>query len=84
MLVSQTPGGLHERFFAEIGELATDEPRRPGFPGPQDMRKIAAIAAEYGIEMPAPPGGEVELEASSQPPSDAREGRDEKENESAR
>ena len=84
MLVSQTPGGLHERFFEEIGEPATDEPRRPGFAGPQDMRKMAAIAAEYGIEMPAPPGGEVELGASSRPPSKPREGRDEKENESAR
>ena len=84
MLVSQTPGGLHERFLAEIGEPATDEPRRPGFAGSQDMRKMAAIAAEYGIEMPAPPGGEVEPGASLRPPSKAREGRDEKENKSAR
>ena len=84
MMVSQTPGGLHERFFEEIGVPATDEPRRPGFAGLQDMRKIVAIAAEYGIEMPAPPGGEGEMRASSRPPSKPREGRDEKENESAR
>jgi quercetin dioxygenase-like cupin family protein len=83
MLVSQTPGGLHERFFEDVGEPATDESRRPGFAGPLDMRKIAAIAAEYGIEMPAPRGGEVGLGASSRPPSKPREGRDEKENESA-
>src|SRR3712207_4093574 len=31
MLVSQTPGGLHERFFEEIGELATEETGIPHF-----------------------------------------------------
>jgi quercetin dioxygenase-like cupin family protein len=60
MLVSQTPGGLHERFFEEIGEPATGESWPPVFKGLADMRRIAAIAAEYGIEILAPPGGQVE------------------------
>ncbi len=51
MLVSQTPGGLHERFFEEIGELATDESRLVSEDS-VDIEKIAVIAAEYGIEIP--------------------------------
>ena len=54
MLVSQTPGGLHERFFEEVGEPATDESRLVS-EGPAGIGKIAAIAAEYGIEMPLTP-----------------------------
>jgi quercetin dioxygenase-like cupin family protein len=56
LLVSQTPGGLHERFFEEIAEPAMDgsEPSVPE--GPQDMRRIIAIAVKYGIEIPPPPG----------------------------
>jgi quercetin dioxygenase-like cupin family protein len=55
MLVSQTPGGLHERFFEEIGQEMKDGSKAPAFEDPPDMEKIARIAAEYGIEMP-PPG----------------------------
>ena len=40
LLVSQTPGGLYEGFFAEIGEGV-------------GIEKIETIAARYGIEMPA-------------------------------
>ncbi len=58
--MSQTPGGLHERFFEEIGESATGESWPSVSEGPQDMGKIAAIAAEYGSEILAPPGGQVE------------------------
>ena len=54
MLVSQTPGGLHERFFEEIGELATDESHLV-FEGSVGIEKIAVIAAEYGIEIPLTP-----------------------------
>ena len=55
MLVSQTPGGLHERFFEEIGEEMKDRSTAQASEDPPDMEKIAKIAAEYGIEMP-PPG----------------------------
>jgi mannose-6-phosphate isomerase-like protein (cupin superfamily) len=54
MLVSQTPGGLHERFFEEIGKEATDKATPPVPDDPPDMERIAKIAAEYGIEMPSP------------------------------
>jgi mannose-6-phosphate isomerase-like protein (cupin superfamily) len=56
MLVSQTPGGLHERFFEEIGEPAMDRSEPSVSEGPQDMRRIIAIAVNYGIEIPSPPG----------------------------
>ena len=54
VLISQTPGGLHERFFEEIGEIAVDGegPRARNF---SDFATVAAIAAKYGIEMPPPP-----------------------------
>ena len=55
MLLSQTPGGLHERFFEEIGEPTMDGSEPLVSEGPQDMRRIIAIAVNYGIEIP-PPG----------------------------
>ncbi len=54
MLVSQTPGGLYERFFEEIGEEMKDRSTAPVSVDPPDMERIAKIAAEYGIEMPSP------------------------------
>jgi quercetin dioxygenase-like cupin family protein len=54
MLVSQTPGGLHQRFFEEIGGPATAESRLVS-EGLADIREIAAIAAGYGIEIPLTP-----------------------------
>ena len=50
--MSQTPGGLYERFFEEVGKPAD------GNAGPflleeqQDTRTIVAVAAEHGIEIP--------------------------------
>lgn len=55
MLVSQTPGGLHERFFEEIGQEAQDKFKPTTHEGGSlDAEKIVAIAATYGIEMPPP------------------------------
>jgi hypothetical protein len=54
MLVSQTPGGSHERFFEEIGEERRDVSTTPVPEDPPDMERIARIAVEYGIEMPLP------------------------------
>jgi quercetin dioxygenase-like cupin family protein len=54
MLISQTPGGLHENFFEEISEPAKDESRSPNLENPPDLRRIAPIAAKYGIEVPPP------------------------------
>jgi quercetin dioxygenase-like cupin family protein len=55
MLLSQTPGGLHERFFEEVGEPTMDGSEPSVSEGPQDMRRIIAIAVKYGIEIPPPP-----------------------------
>jgi quercetin dioxygenase-like cupin family protein len=55
MLVSQTPGGLHERFFEELGEPAADKTVPPETQGPPDVARIVAVAARYGIEIPPPP-----------------------------
>jgi quercetin dioxygenase-like cupin family protein len=51
MLVSQTPGGLHERFFEQIGELAMDNLRPSGPADQPDTERVVAIATEYGIEI---------------------------------
>ena len=56
LLVSQTPGGLHERFIEEVGEPATEKSRPPIAEGWQGVGRIVKIAAEYGIEIPPPPG----------------------------
>ncbi len=55
LLTSQTPGGLHERFFEEVGEEAVDRVNPPAVEGPPDLERIAAIAAKYGTEVPPIP-----------------------------
>jgi mannose-6-phosphate isomerase-like protein (cupin superfamily) len=55
MLVSQTPGGLHKRFFEEISqEEAQDKFKPTAHEGAIDAERIVAIAATYGIEVPSP------------------------------
>jgi mannose-6-phosphate isomerase-like protein (cupin superfamily) len=56
MLVSQTPGGLHELFFEEIGQEEAQDTFKPrAHEGLLDAERIVAIAATYGIEIPSPP-----------------------------
>ena len=50
MLVSQTPGGLHERFFEELGGPAKDT-LSPVSEEPPNVQRIGTIAAKYGIEI---------------------------------
>jgi oxalate decarboxylase/phosphoglucose isomerase-like protein (cupin superfamily) len=51
MLVSQTPGGTHERFFEELSQT----PDAPAVSeDPPEIERVAAIAAKYGIEIPSP------------------------------
>ncbi len=57
MLVSQTPGGLHERFLEELAEPATDGATPPVPEGSPELGRIAAVAVEYGIEIPPSPEG---------------------------
>jgi mannose-6-phosphate isomerase-like protein (cupin superfamily) len=52
MLVSQTPGGAHERFFEELAE----NPTAPLVSiDSSDIEKVASIATKYGIEILYPP-----------------------------
>jgi quercetin dioxygenase-like cupin family protein len=50
MLVNQTPGGLHERFFEDLGKPAEDT-STPGPEEPPNAQRIGAIATKYGIEI---------------------------------
>ena len=55
LLATQTPGGLYERFFDEVGEaMDGDEGRRPAFEDQPDARTIMKVAAEHGIEITPP------------------------------
>jgi quercetin dioxygenase-like cupin family protein len=55
MLVLVSPGGIHEQFFAEAGELVADPTNMPAPDGPPDVPRLVAIAAKYGIEILLPP-----------------------------
>ncbi len=55
LLSSQTPGGLHERFFEEVGEEAVDGVNPPASKGQSDFERVAEIAARYGTEIPPLP-----------------------------
>ena len=54
LLVSQTPGGLHEGFFEELGEEARDRTKPPP-EDPSGIGRIVSIAVNYGIEILPPP-----------------------------
>ena len=52
MLVTQTPGGLYERFFEEVGKAVDGEAGPPVFEDEADAGRVAEIASGYGIEIP--------------------------------
>jgi len=54
MLATQTPGGLYERFFEEVGKPVDSEAGPLVFEKQQDMERIVKVAAEHGIEIPSP------------------------------
>ena len=54
MLVTQTPGGLYERFFEEVGMPSGSANRSLPFGDQPGAGRIIEIAAEHGIEIPAP------------------------------
>jgi mannose-6-phosphate isomerase-like protein (cupin superfamily) len=51
MLVSQTPGGTHERYFEELAKNAAAPFVSKGSP---DVETVSAIATRYGIEILSP------------------------------
>jgi mannose-6-phosphate isomerase-like protein (cupin superfamily) len=50
-----TPGGLHEKLLAGLGEQAKAETLPPPPEGPPDVERIMQIVREYGTEMLPPP-----------------------------
>ena len=52
ILVSQTPGGLYERFFEEVGKAMDGEAEPLVFKEQPDVGRIVEGAAEHGIEIP--------------------------------
>ena len=54
ILVTQTPGGLYEHFFEQVGEEASDRTKPPP-EVPPGIGRIVSIAVNYGIEIPPPP-----------------------------
>jgi quercetin dioxygenase-like cupin family protein len=54
ILVSQSPGGLYERFFEEVGKPVDGEAGPLAFEDQPEVGGIVEIAAKYGIEIPPP------------------------------
>ncbi len=55
MLVTQTPGGLYERFFEEVGKPVDGNGGGALiFEDQQAAQRIVEVAAKYGIEIPTP------------------------------
>jgi quercetin dioxygenase-like cupin family protein len=54
LLVTQTPGGLYERFFEEVGRPVEGEAGPRFFEKQPDVKSIVAAAAKYGIEISPP------------------------------
>lgn len=54
MLVSQTPGGLCEHFFEEVGKPVNDEGGPLVFENQPDVGRIVEVSAKSGIEIPVP------------------------------
>ena len=63
MLVTHTPGGLHERFFEEVGEEALDRRELQVPERPESLARTREIAAGYGIEI-LPPEKQTQAEVS--------------------
>lgn len=55
LLILQSPGGLHERYFAEAWEPIADPAHPPVEEPAPDFRKVGAAAQRYGIEILLPP-----------------------------
>jgi mannose-6-phosphate isomerase-like protein (cupin superfamily) len=53
MLIMQSPGGIHERYFAEAWEVVDDPSHLPPEPEP-DFAGIKAAAERAGIELLPP------------------------------
>jgi mannose-6-phosphate isomerase-like protein (cupin superfamily) len=71
MLVTQTPGGLYERFFEEVGqEMVSKASMAFSEEGSPEAARVAESAARYGIEI-AFLGGRVRLGHPARPIQDS-------------
>jgi hypothetical protein len=62
MLVNQTPGGLHERFFEEVGERRRTD-RDPSLRR-RDVERVVEIAAEYASRYRLPVDRQTDRDAT--------------------
>jgi hypothetical protein len=53
-LVTYTPGGI-DKFFEELAEPATSRGLPPPSNEPPDFERIIRVAAQYGMNIEAPP-----------------------------
>ena len=51
MLLLVTPGGIHERFFTDVGERITGQPSWSRPRGSPDLERLISIAQKYGIDI---------------------------------
>ena len=54
MLISQTPGGLYERFIEEVAQPVDEVAGTLFLEDQLHVERIVKVAAEYGIEIPLP------------------------------
>ncbi len=54
MLISQTPGGLYERFFEEVGTAVDGEAGPLVVEDKPNLERLMTIGVQYGIEIPPP------------------------------
>jgi hypothetical protein len=52
ILVTQTPRGLYERFFEEVGYPVDAEAGSLAFEDQPEVGRIVEVAAKYGTEIP--------------------------------
>lgn len=57
LLVSQTPGGLYERFYEEVGQEEMSNAMPSFEEGSPEAARISRTAARYGIEIALPRDG---------------------------
>ena len=54
LLITQTPGGLYERFFEEAGKPVQGSKGACTSEDQLALERIVTIGVEYGIEIPPP------------------------------
>jgi mannose-6-phosphate isomerase-like protein (cupin superfamily) len=55
MLIVNSPGGIHQGFFLEVGVPVEDPANPPAVNMEEQIGRVMEIAPKYGIEMLAPP-----------------------------